>query len=82
MEERKRFSIDGCYMPEFLRGFGTLISLTQDSGCAMPDETLYAIDCVLKYFADDLEQFVESAWKGNCELLQLKKETGKISKRR
>ena len=79
MEERKRFSIDGSYMPDFIRGFGTLISMAQDSDCVMPDETLYAIDCVLKYFADDLERFVDSAWKESCELLQLKKKTDKIA---
>ena len=79
MEEKKRFSIEGPYMAEFLRGFGTLIGFAQDPACSIPDDTLYAIDCVLQYFADDVEQFAENAWKEHCELNRLRKITEQIA---
>ena len=72
MEEEKRFSIDGADMPMFLRGFAALIGMPQDPEFVIPDDTLYAIECCLRYFADDLEQFTKTAWNESCELVQLK----------
>lgn len=79
MEEEKRFSIDGSYMPMFLRGFAALVGMAQDPGCSIPDDTLYAIECVLSYFADDLDQYVQTAWKESCELRKLKAKLEQIA---
>lgn len=72
MSEKNRFSIDPSEMPYFIRGLGDLISSMQQDVNEVSDNTLFAIDACLQYFADDLEQVTDDAFHAQAELSNLK----------
>ena len=55
MDNLKPHSENISEIPDILRGFGSLLLLTQNGGYALGGPELAAVDCFLQYLAADME---------------------------
>ena len=75
MENKKKFSLEVSEVPDFLRGFSSLVLMAQNDDFDISSATFFAISTILEYVADDLEGSLDSLCRDRSELYRLQEQS-------